>query len=57
MYIRDVSAVSNVTFFCFQWCHLDVGGRRSTASQRTHKEVTPIFAAGKVPVPLGRECQ
>ena len=33
------------------------GGRGSTASQRTDGETTPNDAAGKVPVPWGRECQ
>jgi len=32
------------------FCDLD-GGRGSTASQRTHGELAPIHAAGKVPVP------
>ena len=27
------------------------------ASQRTHREFAPGIAAGKVPVPWGRECQ
>ena len=26
------------------------------AAQRTHRELAPSFAAGKVPVPSGREC-
>merc|ERR1712083_299044 len=33
------------------------GGRGNTASQRTCGEHAPIHAVGKVPVPLGRECQ
>ena len=32
------------------------GGRRSMAAQRTHRELAPSYAAGKVPVPSGREC-
>ena len=32
------------------------GGRGSTATQPTHRELAPQHAAGKVPVPLGREC-
>ena len=35
----------------------DKGGRGSTATQPTHRELAPEHAAGKVPVPLGRECQ
>ena len=35
----------------------DIGGRGSTATQPTHRELAPEHAAGKVPVPLGRECQ
>ena len=35
-------------------CSLE--GRRSTATQWTHKEFAPKNAAGKVPVPWGREC-
>merc|ERR1712137_755239 len=31
------------------------GGRGSTASQRTNGELAPDDAAGKVPVPLGRD--
>ena len=34
-----------------------LGGRGSTASQRAHGELAPNYAAGKVPVPWGRECQ
>ena len=37
--------------------HHDKGGRGSTATQPTHRELAPEHAAGKVPVPLGRECQ
>ena len=33
------------------------GGRGSTASQRTYRELAPIHAAGKVPVCFGRECR
>ena len=33
-----------------------LGGRTSMATQRTHRELAPRYAAGKVPVPLGREC-
>ena len=33
-----------------------LGGRRSMAAQRTHRELAPSYAAGKVPVPSGREC-
>ena len=33
------------------------GGRGSTASQRTYRELAPIHAAGKVPVYFGRECR
>ena len=36
---------------------ISLGGRGNTASQRTHREIAPFIAAGKVPVPLGRECQ
>ena len=32
------------------------GGRTSMATQRTHRELAPRYAAGKVPVPWGREC-
>jgi len=35
-------------------CSLE--GRRSTATQWTHKEFAPKNAAAKVPVPWGREC-
>ena len=31
-------------------------GRGSMATQRTHREFAPRYAAGKVPVPWGREC-
>ena len=33
------------------------GGRGSTASQRTYRELAPIHAAGKVPVYFCRECR
>ena len=33
-----------------------LGGRGSTATQPTHRELAPKHAAGKVPVPWGREC-
>jgi hypothetical protein len=33
------------------------GGRGSTASQRTYRELAPIYAVGKVPVYFGRECR
>ena len=33
-----------------------MGGRGSMATQRTDKELAPDKAAGKVLVPLGREC-
>ena len=33
-----------------------LGGRTSMATQRTHRELAPRYAAGKVPVPWGREC-
>ena len=35
----------------------DKRGRGSTISQRTNEELAPSYAAGKVPVPQGRECQ
>ena len=31
-------------------------GRKSMATQWTHRELAPRYAAGKVPVPWGREC-
>jgi len=33
------------------------GSRGSTGSQRSYGELAPTHAAGKVPVPLGRDCQ
>ena len=30
--------------------------RKSMATQRTHRELAPRYAAGKVPVPWGRKC-
>ncbi|CAE8617423.1 unnamed protein product [Polarella glacialis] len=50
-------------FAVFPWwascvmCGFKQEGRGSTASQRTDGELAPIHAAGKVPVPWGRECQ
>ncbi|CAE8683249.1 unnamed protein product [Polarella glacialis] len=38
-------------------CSFKQEGRGSTASQGTDGELAPIHAAGKVPVPCGRECQ
>ena len=46
--------------FCsadFWFSASDVGGRGSTASQRTSGEYTPVNAVGKVSVPWGRECR
>ena len=31
-------------------------GRKSMATQRTHRELAPRYAAGKVLVPWGRKC-
>ena len=33
-----------------------LGGRTSMATQQTHRELAPKYAAGKVPVPWGRKC-
>eukprot|EP00440_Ansanella_granifera_P059468 gb/GFBE01064456.1/.p1 GENE.gb/GFBE01064456.1/~~gb/GFBE01064456.1/.p1 ORF type:complete len:126 (+),score=9.54 gb/GFBE01064456.1/:1-378(+) len=71
--VVNVGACGSINFaaeghghgICSQWhaitccrrCHLEAGGRGSTASQRTDGELAPENAAGKVPVPMGRECQ
>ena len=37
-------------------CSAFFGGRKSMAAQRTHRELAPTYAAGKVLVPWGRKC-
>ena len=56
---KDLDNVSSLISAAYQYCAQSfiLGGRGNTASQRAHREVTPIVAVGKVPVSLGRECQ
>ena len=37
-------------------CSAFFAGRKSMAAQRTHRELAPTYAAGKVLVPWGRKC-
>ncbi|CAE8644794.1 unnamed protein product [Polarella glacialis] len=55
--LRDLETVCRVPMVGIMMCSFKQEGRGSTASQRTDGELAPIHAAGKVPVPCGRECQ
>eukprot|EP00930_Biecheleria_cincta_P015067 TRINITY_DN12691_c0_g1_i2.p1 TRINITY_DN12691_c0_g1~~TRINITY_DN12691_c0_g1_i2.p1 ORF type:complete len:107 (-),score=11.25 TRINITY_DN12691_c0_g1_i2:237-557(-) len=51
--ILGITALQKSVTMMLLW----LGGRASTASQFTDKELAPQHAPRKVPVPMGRECQ